>query len=75
MDCLANHPMYYFWQTVVFVIFAGGPVLILVPGPGLALNGLVDWHVLQLSTALLIGTLAEFKPLMNASRIICSLYV
>ena len=36
---LANHPFYHFWQTIVFVIFAGGPVLILVPGPGLALNG------------------------------------
>ena len=36
---LANHPFYHFWQTIVSVIFAGGPVLILVPGPGLALNG------------------------------------
>ena len=39
MGILANHPFYHFWQTIVFVIFAGGPVLILVPGPGLALNG------------------------------------
>ena len=39
MDRLANHLIYHFWQTIVFVIFAGGPVLILVPGPGLALNG------------------------------------
>ena len=39
MDCLANHSFYQFWQTIVFVIFAGGPVLILVLGPGLALNG------------------------------------
>ena len=37
---LANYPFYHFWQTIVFVIFVGGPVLILVPGPGLALNGL-----------------------------------
>ena len=40
MDRLANHPIYHFGRPVVFVIFAGGPVLILVPGPGLALNGL-----------------------------------
>ena len=39
MDLLANHSIYHFWQTIVFVIFGGGPVLILVPGPGLALNG------------------------------------
>ena len=39
MGILANHPFYDFWLTIVFVIFAGGPVLILVPGPGLALNG------------------------------------
>ena len=39
MDRLANHPIYHFWQTIVFVIFAGGPVLNLIPGPGLALNG------------------------------------
>ena len=36
---LANQLFYRFWQTIVFVIFAGGPVLILVPDPGLALNG------------------------------------
>ena len=39
MGILANQPFYHFWQTIVFVIFAGGPVLILLPGPGLALNG------------------------------------
>ena len=39
MGILTNQPFYHFWQTIVFVIFAGGPVLILVPGPGLALNG------------------------------------
>ena len=39
MDCLANHPFYHFRWTIVFVIFAGGPVLILVPGVGLDLNG------------------------------------
>ena len=37
VDRLANGPFYHFWWTIVFVIFAGGPVLILVPGP--ALNG------------------------------------
>ena len=43
VDILANHLFYHFWQTIVFVIFAGGPVLILVPGPGLALNGPVGY--------------------------------
>ena len=39
MDRLANHPIYHFWQTIFLFLFAGGPVSILVPGPGLALNG------------------------------------
>ena len=39
MECVANHPFYHFWWTIVFVIFADGPVLVLVPGPGLALDG------------------------------------
>ena len=44
MDRLANHPIYHFWQTIVFVISAGGPVLNLIPGPGLGLNGLDSEH-------------------------------
>ena len=39
MGILANHPFYHFWQTIVFVIFAGGP--------GLALNG-PDLHTVSL---------------------------
>ena len=42
MDRLTNHPFCHFWRTIALVIYRG-TVLILVPGPGLALIGPGSW--------------------------------